>query len=115
LRFVGLKPVDWANRNTEIGYWLAADCQGKGLITEACRAVIDYLFTEWNLHRVAIRVAAGNNRSAAIPRRLGFTLEGTHRHAQKLRDTWLDLQVFGLLADEWNLAKLESTHRAGKA
>ncbi len=113
--FVGLKPVDWANRKTEIGYWLASDCQGKGLVTDACRALIDLLFGEWKLHRIEIRVAVGNERSAAIPARLGFTREGTLRHAQKLRDRWLDLRMFGLLAEEWNLAKLESTHRPGKA
>jgi|SRR5947209_2970236 len=112
--FLGLKTVDWTNRKTEIGYWLAADCQGQGLITDACRGLIDLAFGEWNLHRIEIRVAVGNRRSAAVPGRLGFVLEGTHRHAQKLRNKWLDLQVFGLLADEWKLAKLESIHRAGK-
>jgi ribosomal-protein-serine acetyltransferase len=98
---VGLKPVDWANRKTEIGYWLSSDCQGRGLITDACRAVIDLAFGEWNLHKIEIRVAVGNERSARVPARLGFTLEGTLRHAQKLRDRWLDLRIFGLLADEW--------------
>jgi ribosomal-protein-serine acetyltransferase len=99
--FVGLKPVDWMNRKTEIGYWLASECQGKGLMTEACRAVVDLVFGEWNLHRAEIRVAVGNERSAGVPQRLGFTLEGTLRHAQKLGDKWLDLRIFGLLNDEW--------------
>ena len=102
---VGLKPVDWANRKTEIGYWLASDCQGKGLITDACRAVIDLAFGEWNLHKIEIRVAVGNERSAAVPQRLGFTLEGTLRHAQQLRDRWLDLRIFGLLAEEWTSSR----------
>jgi len=100
--FIGLKPIDWTNRKVEIGYWLAAGCQGKGLMTDACRAIIDYAFREWRLHRIEIRVAVGNERSAAIPERLGFTLEGTHRQAQRLRERWLDIQIFGLLAEQWN-------------
>src|SRR5215831_18864681 len=99
--FVGIKPIDWANRKTEIGYWLASDCQGRGLITDACRALIDFAFGEWNLHKIEIRVAVGNERSAGVPARLGFRLEGTLRHAQKLRERWLDLRIFGLLAEEW--------------
>lgn len=99
--FVGLKPIDWTNRKVEIGYWLASDFQGKGVMTDACRVVIQYAFTEWKLHRVEIRVAVGNARSAAIPKRLGFKAEGVLRHAQRLRDRWLDIEVYGLLATEW--------------
>ncbi len=98
---VGLKTIDWSNRKVEIGYWLAAGYQGKGLMTDACRAIVDYAFREWRLHRIEIRVAVGNRRSAAIPERLGFALEGTHRQAQRLRERWLDMQVFGLLAEHW--------------
>jgi ribosomal-protein-serine acetyltransferase len=92
---------DWENRSTNIGYWLSESCQGKGLVTGASRAVIDYLFSEFNLKRVEIRCAANNPKSCAIPKRLGFTREGLLRQAQAFDDHHLDIEVYGLLAEDW--------------
>ena len=41
---IGFHFVDHEDRKTEIGYWLAASMQGKGLMTRACRAMVDYAF-----------------------------------------------------------------------
>src|SRR5215211_7597507 len=40
-RQIGYNYFDWNDRRTEIGYWLGASFQGKGLITKSCRALID--------------------------------------------------------------------------
>lgn len=98
---IGLKPIDWVNERVEIGYWLAADAQGRGLMTDCCRAVIDRAFHEWGLNRIEIRVAAGNERSAAVPRRLGCTLEGVERQAAKLHGRYIDMQKFAVLKCDW--------------
>jgi ribosomal-protein-serine acetyltransferase len=98
---IGLKSVDWANRNANIGYWLGASFQGQGLVTKACRAVIDYAFGELKLHRIDILCAPGNLKSRAIPERLGFRQEGTFREVQWLYDHFVDLVIYGLLASEW--------------
>jgi ribosomal-protein-serine acetyltransferase len=98
---IGFHNVNWLNRNVEMGYWLASGFQGHGIVTDACRALIDYAFTEWELNRVEIRCATGNSRSAAVPKRLGFTLEGTLRQAQWVSDKFYNLFVFGMLVGEW--------------
>jgi ribosomal-protein-serine acetyltransferase len=102
---IGLLPIDHANRATEIGYWLAEVAQGRGIITRACRALLGHCFSELGLHRVAIQCATGNMRSAAIPRRLGFRLEGTLREAEWLYDRWVDHHVYATLEDEWRSAE----------
>ena len=79
---IGYQGVDWVNRSTALGYWVGASCQGKGLVTKACSALIDPAFREWRLNRVEIRCATGNDRSQAITERLGFTQEGTLRGAE---------------------------------
>ena len=61
----------------EIGYWLAADAQGKGLMTEAAAALTRVAFSFAHAPRVEIRCEPGNERSRGVPRRLGFTLEDT--------------------------------------
>lgn len=94
--------IDWPNRQVEIGYWLGAEFQGRGLMTRACSALIDYAFHKLMLNRVAILCATGNARSRAIPERLGFKQEGLRREGEWLYDHFVDLIVYSMLAREWN-------------
>jgi ribosomal-protein-serine acetyltransferase len=98
---ISYHPVDWVNRKVEIGYWLAAGFQGKGLMTDACKAMIEYAFSRLTLNKVEIRCATGNLKSCAIPQRLGFTHEGVIRQGEWLYDHFVDLNLYGLLTREW--------------
>ena len=98
---IGYHPIDWANRSVMIGYWLAEDFQGKGIMTSACQALVDYAFNGLKLNRVDIRCATGNTKSCAIPQRLGFTFEGMLRQGEWLYDHFVDLYVFSMLGSEW--------------
>jgi ribosomal-protein-serine acetyltransferase len=96
-----LKSIDMVNRSASIGYYLASSHQGRGLVTAACRLLLDYAFGELQLNRVDILCADGNTRSRAIPERLGFIQEGTLREAQWLYDHYVDLVVYAMLRSEW--------------
>lgn len=99
---VAVHRIDWANRKTEIGYWLAAEFQGKGLMTSAVTAYLcEYVFGEWQLNKVEIRAATQNAKSRAIPERLGFHLEGVLRQNECLYGRFVDHAVYSMLADEW--------------
>jgi ribosomal-protein-serine acetyltransferase len=98
---VGLDGIDWANKRTSIGYWLAQAHQGRGIMTRACGALLPHLFGELGMNRVEIACAPGNARSAAIPERLGFTREGLLRQRERVYDRYFDSVVYGLLASEW--------------
>lgn len=100
---VGVHGINWANRKTTIGYWLAEGFQGKGLMTEAVAAYLDhFIFGAWKLNRCEIAAATGNVKSRAIPERLGFQLEGIIRSNEYLYDHYVDHAVYGLLAEEWD-------------
>ena len=101
---VGCHPINWANRNCSLGYWIDSAQQGKGVITRCCAAMLDYLFDELRLHRVEIRCGIGNTRSCAIPERLGFTREGLLREGEWVNDRWVDLVVWGMLREQWRTA-----------
>jgi len=58
----------------EIGYWLRADAQGRGLITAATRMMAELAASYDEVGEVVICCDEGNVRSAAVPQRLGFTL-----------------------------------------
>ncbi|MFC6333009.1 GNAT family N-acetyltransferase [Paenibacillus septentrionalis] len=98
---IGLHNIDWHNKKTSIGYWLASDQQGKGMMTRACRALIDYSFKELNLNRVEIRAGEYNQKSRAIPERLGFVQEGIVRQAEWLYDHYINHVIYGMLAEHW--------------
>jgi len=97
---IGFHAMDWTHRKTSIGYWLDESSQGKGLMTAACRAMTRHALSELKLNRVEIRCAVGNERSRAIPKRLGFTEEGRLREVEWLYDHFEDHMVYSLLAGE---------------
>jgi ribosomal-protein-serine acetyltransferase len=98
---VGFISVDWAHRTTGLGYWLGEEFSGQGTMTAAVRGMTDHALRVWELNRVEIGAALENRRSRAIPERLGFREEGTVRQAQRVGDRYLDLVVYGMLAEEW--------------
>ncbi len=93
--------IDWQNRSTSIGYWLAQAHEGHGLVTASCQVLVDHAFAALNLHRLAIACASANTRSRAIPPRLGFVHEGRVRGAEWLYDHFVDHEVYTQLQPEW--------------
>lgn len=105
----GFHAVDWRNRSTSIGYWLAEDRQGRGTMTEAVRALVAHAFEIWNLNRVEIRAAVENLRSRAIPERLGFSEEGVLREGERVGERYEDSVVYSMLAGEWASSTSEAS------
>jgi ribosomal-protein-serine acetyltransferase len=98
---VGSHSVDWLNRKSSIGYWLARDEQGRGTMTEAVRAHVGHAFGPWGLNRILIQAAVENARSRAIAERLGFREEGTLRQVERVGGRMLDGVVYAMLAADW--------------
>lgn len=98
---ISLAAIDYSNRAAEVSYWLAEDAQGRGVAIRSTRALVAMASAKLGLHRVVIHCTTANARSAAVPRRLGFTLEGTERAGGWLYDHFEDYLVFSMLAPEW--------------
>lgn len=101
---IGLHRINLQNRSTSVGYWLDAACEGRGIMTRACRAITSEGFRSYGLHRIEIRCATENRKSGSIPRRLGFVEEGVLRQAEWVHDRWVDLRVFSMLEQDWESA-----------
>lgn len=97
----GVVGYEWHNRMMEIGYWLSADQQGKGIMTRAVSALIDDAFDNLGMNRVEIHCATGNLPSRAIPERLGFKQDGVMREAGLLNGQFVDKVIYSMLASEW--------------
>jgi ribosomal-protein-serine acetyltransferase len=90
----------------EVGYWLDAAYEGRGLASAAVRALLDIGFGQRALERVELRTSPLNLRSRALATRLGFRYEGTLRHAVARpacdgSQAFEDAILYALLADEW--------------
>lgn len=85
-----------------LGYCMGFDYWGKGIMTKAVCAVIDYLFKEIGFHRITICHAVKNPASGKVARKCGLTLEGTRRECFKSFDgEFLDICDYGILRQEW--------------
>lgn len=98
---IGLHHIDKENRKAVIGYWLDQNAEGKGIMTVAVKLLLDYAFHELRIHRISIDCASENNKSCAIPERLGFTKEGEMRDAEWLYDRFVNLKRYSILENEF--------------
>ena len=84
-----------------VGYLLAESHQGQGLMTEAARAGIAYVFGELDLHRVMANYAVSNLRSARVLERLGFEIEGRAPEYLMINGVWTEHVMTALSNPHW--------------
>lgn len=89
------------HRTAEVGFTLERVAWGHGYAHEALSALLVWLFTEADLHRVQASLDPRNARSAALLTRCGFRSEGTSVQAYWHRDVWTDDAHYALLQREW--------------
>ena len=77
---IGLEPgTDVFRRSAEIGYWLGEPFWGRGIATEALRAMTEYAFEHFDICRLEAGVFDWNPASARVLEKAGYTLEGRAR------------------------------------
>jgi RimJ/RimL family protein N-acetyltransferase len=96
---VTLRHFDPMRGVIEIGYWLFAEARGRGLATNAVRAVAREVFAS-GLWRLEAHVRIGNDASDRVLERAGFIREGTKRRYLRHDGERVDATVYSLLADE---------------
>lgn len=102
--------LDSHNNRAELGYWVGAPYWGRGLATEAARALLRHGFEDLGLNRIYASHFAGNAASGKVLRKIGMHHEGCRRgHIVKWGRT-IDLELYGVLRsdDSWKLASAES-------
>ncbi|MCC5894717.1 MAG: GNAT family N-acetyltransferase [Alkalibacterium sp.] len=98
---VSLKQFNWTVKSAEIGYWIAPEFQGKGIMTKAVKALLVYGFDYLKLNKLEVWAAAENKRSRSIPERLDFVEEGRRRANEYIDEKYFDMILYGLLKSEW--------------
>lgn len=89
-------------RSKELGYNLAENYWGKGIMTEAAKEVMRFGFEELDLEIISICTSEKNLRSQSVIKKCGFIYEGTIRKTYKIYDgTLRDSRVYSILKNEW--------------
>ena len=92
----------------DLGYCIGYDWWSRGIVTEAVRAVIAFLFEEVGVHRIKIMHLKDNPASGRVAVKCGMLYEGTDREAFKLRDgKFMDQVNYSILRNEYFQKKIE--------
>ncbi len=90
-----------AFQNAYLGYWIDAEHQGRGLMTEAVRAATRFAFQIASLHRVQAAVMPRNLGSQRVLEKAGYRREGTAQRYLCIAGTWEDHVLFAVTCEEW--------------
>ncbi|MCC6521692.1 MAG: GNAT family N-acetyltransferase [Polyangiaceae bacterium] len=91
---------DKPHAHAELGYLLAPEHWGRGLVSEAVGAIIAFGFERLGLHRIEANVDPANAASLRVLDKLGFVREGFLRENWRFGERFLDTVTFGLLAQD---------------
>lgn len=93
------------HREATIWYLLHPQRQGRGYITEAASAMLDFAFGTMGVHRVFADCDPRNTASCRVASRLGMRLEGQLRENYSLKGEWCSSNIYGILESEWAMRK----------
>jgi ribosomal-protein-alanine N-acetyltransferase len=97
LSAVARRPFD----NAYMGYWMAEDRQGQGLMTEAVRLAVSFAFDTAGLHRVQAAVIPRNAGSRRVLAKAGFREEGLALRYLEIAGRWEDHVLHAVTREEW--------------
>lgn len=95
----GVHNIAWAHNRAELGYWINGKYEGQGYVSEAAKLIEEVL---WGLgfNRIEIRCSSANIRSANLPQKNGYTLEGTLRQECIEQGEYRDTLIFAKLRSD---------------
>lgn len=98
--FIGgfsLNKVNRTDNKVEFGYWLGKSHQKRGIVSRVVSTMTDFVFNEWDVHRIEIHVCELNEPSRKVPERLGFSKEAVLCDAMRLDGRYHNLLIYGKL------------------
>ena len=94
-----LRQTDVDFRSLEIGYWLGEAHWGRGIATEAVRAVTEYAFANFDVCRIYATVFESNLASMRVLEKAGYVCEGRLRKAVTKDGRTMDALMYALVKE----------------
>ncbi len=101
--------IDQRYQRGELGYWIGKPFWNNGYCTEAGQAVLAYGFARLNLNRIYANHFSRNESSGRVMLKLGMLHEGHARQHVKKSDHFEDIEIYGILKEEWEAAQTPAT------
>lgn len=98
---VGMHDWDQETKRAQIGYWINAEQEGKGIVNRSLVKFLEFLFDKTGFNKIEIHFVQSNKRSAKVASRLGFKVEGIIRQCIMRNGMPEDMVITGLLKSEW--------------
>lgn len=97
-----IQGMDWEVPVIELGYYADVNHQGRGLVSEAVGAALDFIFRDLGAHKVCITCDDANVKSHRVAERCGFVVEGLLRDQKKRPDgTYISSKFYGMLRGDY--------------
>ena len=88
------------NKTAELGYYIAEEYWGKGIMTEAVKQLCDYVFSHTDIIRIYAEPFSYNIGSCRVLEKAGFQYEGTLRSNALKNGNVLDMKMYSKLKSE---------------
>lgn len=98
---IGIHFLDTDGTQTEIGFTLSLEYQGRGYATESINEVINFLFSNLKKHRIFASVDPSNIKSIAVLERCGMRKEAHFKKSVWINEEWTDDIIYAILNEEW--------------
>ncbi|PPQ89473.1 hypothetical protein CVT25_011999 [Psilocybe cyanescens] len=104
-QFIGITALwgflERGHRHTKYSIIMLPEFWNRGYGQHITRFMVDHAFVHMNMHRISLDVWEGNDRAAAVYKKIGFIEEGRQRKAVWINGGWKDNILMGILVDEW--------------
>lgn len=91
---------DVYQKTAELGYWLAEDYWGRGIMTRAVKRLCKEGFSRWDIQRIYAEPFSHNAGSRRVLEKAGFSLEGVMRRGVYKRGKVCDFCMYALLRED---------------
>jgi RimJ/RimL family protein N-acetyltransferase len=96
----GIVELDWDEGVAELGYWLAREARGRGVVTRALHLLAAWVFDTLPVERLQLGIEPDNEASRAVAERAGFTFEGVLRSYFVNKGVRRDAAMYSLIRGE---------------
>ena len=87
-------------QTAEMGYYIAEEYWGKGIMTDAVKQICEYVFKNSDILRIYAEPFAYNTGSCRVLEKAGFQYEGTLRNNAVKNGKVIDMKLYSLLREE---------------
>jgi RimJ/RimL family protein N-acetyltransferase len=94
---IGVQEINRTERRCGLGYWLAREARGRGVMTRAARILSQWVFENLPIDRIEIMAQSENARSRALAERAGYEFEGVLRSHVEIKGRRRDMAMYSLL------------------